>query len=176
MAFSKACSPMHTTYSSHDRVTHEDFARMARGDSDSTRPKTRQRLQLAMEKSKAISEGQSAGGSNASRMANSYGGEEASLIAVRNRMLQQRLAIGPRYRSIAPHTVSSDLHAPSNSARCSLLTSASEILRARSIRCRLQYSTSTILNIVYPSARPFRSVPCSRIAFAVRKGRSTMLR
>lgn len=167
---------MHTTYSSHNRVTHEDFARMARGDSDSTRPKTRQRLQLAMEKSKAISEGQSAGGSNASRMANSYGGEEASLIAVRNRMLQQRLAIGPRYRSIAPHTVSSVLHPPSHSAQCSLLASACEILRARSFRCRLQYFTSTIPNIVNPSARPFRSVPSSRIAFAVTQDRSTVMR
>lgn len=71
---------------------------MARGDADSTRPKTRQRLQMAIDKSRTISEGHNNAGSNlfGNRLTNSYGGEEASLNAIRNRMLQQRLAMGPR--------------------------------------------------------------------------------
>lgn len=36
------------------RITHEDFARMARGDAETARPKTRQRLQEALDKAKAF--------------------------------------------------------------------------------------------------------------------------
>lgn len=73
------------------RMTHEDFARMARGDSDSIRPKTRQRVQLAMDKNKSLSDS-----SLPTTPKRSLGGEDNSLVAVRNRMIQQRIAMGPR--------------------------------------------------------------------------------
>ncbi len=82
-----------------NRMTHEDFARMARGDADSTRPKTRQRLQMAMDKSRTIAALESQNSSNmfGSRLTNTFSnGDEVSLAAIRNRMLQQRLSMGPR--------------------------------------------------------------------------------
>lgn len=72
------------------RMTHEDFARMARGESDSTRPQTRQRLQFALDKSRSLSE------SALPTTPKSRMGEDNSLMAVRNRMMQQRIAMGPR--------------------------------------------------------------------------------
>ena len=76
------------------RITHEDFARMARGEGDA-RPKTRQRLQHALEKSRSF--GGDANGNGISPLHWSISGHgEESFTAVRNRMLQQRMALGSR--------------------------------------------------------------------------------
>ena len=53
------------------RITHEDFARMARGDAETARPKTRQRLQEALDKAKAFDGiGVGGGGSGQGGVAN----------------------------------------------------------------------------------------------------------
>lgn len=85
------------------RITHEDFARMARGDSESARPKTRQRLQEALEKAKAL-DGVGFEGGASSRMPNGVNAmhrsfpqpEDTSFAAIRNRMIQQRMSLGSR--------------------------------------------------------------------------------
>jgi len=74
------------------RMTHEDFARMARG-ADAERPKTRQRLQEAMAKTRAWA-GDS--GEISDKLHSTFPQDEASLSALRTKMLQQRMAMGPR--------------------------------------------------------------------------------
>lgn len=80
------------------RITHEDFARMARGEGEA-RPKTRQRLQHALEKSRSFSGDLNlSNGNGVAPMHRSFPahGEDNSFAAVRNRMLQQRMALGSR--------------------------------------------------------------------------------
>ena len=85
------------------RITHEDFARMARGDAETARPKTRQRLQEALEKAKAF-DGVGFGGGGQGGIANGVGAmhrsfpqpEDTSFAAIRNRMIQQRMSLGSR--------------------------------------------------------------------------------
>jgi len=80
------------------RITHEDFVRMARGDGESTRPKTKQRLQDALEKARSFSEqhGDSGDGHMVHRHSIPGVASDASFAAIRNQMLQQRMAMGPR--------------------------------------------------------------------------------
>lgn len=83
------------------RITHEDFARMARGDADTARPKTRQRLQEALEKAKAFDgvgfSGNGGGGAMPNAMHRSFPQpEDTSFAAIRNRMIQQRMSLGSR--------------------------------------------------------------------------------
>jgi serine/threonine protein phosphatase PrpC len=87
------------------RITHEDFARMARGDAETARPKTRQRLQEALEKAKAFDGvGFGGGGGGQGGIANGVGAmhrsfpqpEDTSFAAIRNRMIQQRMSLGSR--------------------------------------------------------------------------------
>jgi len=85
------------------RITHEDFARMARGDAETARPKTRQRLQEALDKAKAF-DGVGFGGGGQGGIANGVGAmhrsfpqpEDTSFAAIRNRMIQQRMSLGSR--------------------------------------------------------------------------------
>jgi serine/threonine protein phosphatase PrpC len=86
------------------RITHEDFARMARGDAETARPKTRQRLQEALEKAKAFDGVGFGGGGGQGGIANGVGAmhrsfpqpEDTSFAAIRNRMIQQRMTLGSR--------------------------------------------------------------------------------
>mmetsp|Transcript_10293 Transcript_10293/g.14772 ORF Transcript_10293/g.14772 Transcript_10293/m.14772 type:complete len:559 (-) Transcript_10293:124-1800(-) len=84
------------------RITHEDFARMARGDAETARPKTRQRLQEALDKAKAFDGiGVGGGGSGQGGIANAMHRsfpqpEDTSFAAIRNRMIQQRMSLGSR--------------------------------------------------------------------------------
>jgi serine/threonine protein phosphatase PrpC len=76
------------------RMTHEDFARMARGANEADRPKTRQRLQDALLKTRKSS---NLDGSDAlDKLHSTYPQEELSLAALRTKMMQQRMALGPR--------------------------------------------------------------------------------
>mmetsp|Transcript_37783 Transcript_37783/g.119361 ORF Transcript_37783/g.119361 Transcript_37783/m.119361 type:complete len:285 (+) Transcript_37783:49-903(+) len=82
------------------RMTHDDFARMARGESESSRPKTRQRLHDAIERAKTWS---SMSTSNdrptvLNHMHRSFPSNslDNSFESVRNKMLQQRLSLGNR--------------------------------------------------------------------------------
>lgn len=84
------------------RITHEDFARMARGDAETARPKTRQRLQEALDKAKAFDGiGFGGGGGGQGGIANAMHRsfpqpEDTSFAAIRNRMIQQRMSLGSR--------------------------------------------------------------------------------
>lgn len=75
------------------RMTHEDFARMARGANESDRPKTRQRLQDALQKTRSSILDNSDG---VDKLHSTYPQEELSLAALRTKMMQQRMALGPR--------------------------------------------------------------------------------
>jgi serine/threonine protein phosphatase PrpC len=77
------------------RMTHEDFARLARGSSEADRPRTRQRLQDALQKARthAID---GADKEVTDKLHSTFPQEELSLAALRSKMMQQRLAMGPR--------------------------------------------------------------------------------
>ena len=77
------------------RMTHEDFARMARGANEADRPKTRQRLQDALQKTRSsLADG--ADREALDKLHSTYPQEELSLAALRTKMMQQRMALGPR--------------------------------------------------------------------------------
>lgn len=83
------------------RITHEDFARMARGDAESVRPKTRQRLSEALEKARSLDGlGFDANGPTVPNMPPQHRTfpqpEDTSFAAIRNRMIQQRMSLGSR--------------------------------------------------------------------------------
>jgi serine/threonine protein phosphatase PrpC len=77
------------------RMTHDDFARLARGANEADRPKTRQRVQEALQKARgSLLEG--ADRDALDKLHSTYPQEELSLAALRTKMMQQRLALGPR--------------------------------------------------------------------------------
>lgn len=75
---------------------------MARGDAESARPKTRQRLQEALDKAKSFDGvGLGGGGGMPNGVSNAMHRsfpqpEDTSFAAIRNRMIQHRMSLGSR--------------------------------------------------------------------------------
>lgn len=69
---------------------------MARGANEADRPKTRQRLQDALQKTRSSSILDGGDRDALDKLHSTYPQEELSLAALRTKMMQQRMALGPR--------------------------------------------------------------------------------